>query len=176
MSRGRPGRFAAVNWSWWSALRFSFQFGGNAAHAEAVDGGVDHVAAGCGNRCVFKAFGLRANGHGKGAHVPFPSWGGLSGTISRGYGQALTAAQAAISALLASSGRSDTGAAGGVAGAGPTGCVQLFTRVRGTATPTATPRPPVACTGVQVWRTDLKTTPIRSAQRTPYGVVRSVSP
>src|SRR5450830_1037301 len=167
MSRGRPGRFAAVNRSGWSALRCSFQFGGNAAHAVAVDGGVDHVAAGCGNLKKFKAFGLRANDHGIGAHVPFPSWGGVSGTISRGHGQALTAAQAAISAVFASSGRSGAGAAGGVAGAGRSGCVQLFTRVRGTATPTATARPPVACTGVQVWRTDLKTTPIRSLQRTP---------
>src|SRR5450830_419399 len=167
MSRGRPGRFAAANWSGCSALRCSFQFCGNAAHAEAVDGGLDHVAAGSGNRGIFKAFGLCANDHGKGAHVPFPSWGGLSGTISRGYGQALTAAQAEISAVFASSDSFGTGAAGGVAGAGRSGCVQLFTRVRGTATPTATPRPPVACTGVHVWRTDLKTTPIRSLQRTP---------
>src|SRR5450830_1495235 len=167
MSRGRPGRLVAANWSGCSALQCSFQFGGNAAHAEAINSGLDHVAAGSGNRGIFKTFGLCANDHGKGAHVAFPSWDGLSGTISRGYGHALTAAQAAITAVFASSGRSGTGVVDGAAGVGPTGCVQLFTRVRRTATPTATPRPPVACTGVHVWRTDLKTTPIRSLQRTP---------
>src|SRR5471032_3387532 len=102
MSRGRPGRFAAANWSGCSALRCSFQFGRNAAYAVAVDGVQNHVAAASGNRGIVKAFGLRANDHGIGAHVPFPSWGGLSGRISRGYGQALTAAQAAISAVFAS--------------------------------------------------------------------------
>lgn len=77
-------------------MRCSFQFCGDATHAKAVESGADHVAAGCGNLKKIKLVGLRANGHGKGAHVALSSAGGWLVTNSLGNGDARKTVHASI--------------------------------------------------------------------------------
>src|SRR5450830_154834 len=142
------------------------------AHAKLIDGGSDHIAAVSSDGGVGKRRNFSANDNAKGGHESGSS-SDLSGNrIRRGYGHAPTAAHASITWRFASSG-SGTGTGFGAKwlDSGSTsqmGCVQLFTRVQGKATATpAEARTFPVWTGVHVCRTDLKTTPTNSAQRTP---------